>query len=217
MTTSNRYQHVSTVQVLDSLYQAGFTNQIAETVQIKRRKNSTSVHVARVPVGESRILFDTQIQPELVLFNSYGGESSLRARLGFFRAVCANGMTVGTTLEEVSIRHVKGPTFDTKYSQFFERIDVLLQDGFARLESQVSRGLEQGQMLAVIRRLEHILGKRAAETARILLDRREEDQTGNIWQLWNVTNEALRLNARSEVAYEERNARLLDSILKEVA
>lgn len=212
---SDRYQHVSTGEVLADLEDRGLVN--AETTSYKWKRSGTQ-HVARVDVGDKVTLFDTEVQPQLVIFNSFQGESALRAHLGFFRAVCANGMVVGQGITEpVIIRHIKGPTFDTKYQEFFDNLEVVLERGLVGLQERTEQPLTLSQMNALIERLTSLTGVRARDKAREILRSREEDQTGNVWQLWNVTNEAMRITARSPVAYEERNAKLLDTILREVA
>lgn len=212
---SDRYQHVSTGQVLVDLEDRGLIK--SDTTSFKWKRSGTQ-HVVRADVGNKVTLFDTEVQPQVVIFNSFQGESALRAHLGFFRAVCTNGMVVGQSITEpVIIRHIKGPTFDTKYREFFDNLEVVLERGLQGLQEKTERSLTLSEMNALIERLTSLTGVRARDKALELLRGREEDQTSNVWQLWNVTNEAMRITARSPVAYEERNAKLLDTILKEVA
>ena len=215
---SEKYKSVDTMDVLDGLVQKGvLTYENVLNLKLSRVKGKNTSHMVRVPFGDKATLFDTEVQPELLLWNSYQGESSLKASLGFYRFVCANGMTVGEVFEEVKIRHVKGQTFEQKFDGFFNNLLPILDRGLSGLREVAGKELSFFEQREIAHRL---FPERIAKqiSAHLFLGR-EEDRTRNVWQLWNVSNEALRANARRPdgLAFERRNANLLPAILKEVA
>lgn len=215
---SEKYKSVDTINVLDGLVQKGvLTQENVLNMKLSNVKGKNTSHIVRVPFGDRVSLFDTEVQPELLLWNSYQGESSLKASLGFYRFVCSNGMTVGEVFEEVKIRHVKGQTFEQKFDSFFNNLLPILDRGLSGLREVADKKLSTYEMIHVAFEL---FPKRIAEQVREqILVGRPEDRTGNVWELWNVSNEVLRANARQPngLAFERRNADLLPRILKEVA
>ncbi|MBX3709452.1 MAG: DUF945 domain-containing protein [Gammaproteobacteria bacterium] len=103
--TSNKYKHISTIDVVKGLMSEGFIP--VKAIQSGTRKIDKAPftkhmlrfrHVDSVPTAGG--LF-----PELVLVNSHDGLSSYRLMAGLYRLVCSNGLVAGDTFKEVRVRH----------------------------------------------------------------------------------------------------------------
>jgi len=103
--TSDKYKHISTIEVVKGLMSEGFMP--VKATQCRTRKIDKAPftkhmlrfrHVSSVPTVGG--LF-----PELVLVNSHDGLSSYRLMAGLYRLVCSNGLVAGNSFKEVRIRH----------------------------------------------------------------------------------------------------------------
>lgn len=207
------YKHVSTEKIIHDLSAVGLVRP-EETKIIKSRSGKTTRHVARIPLNtENVLLFGSEVRPELLLWNSYAGECSFTAKLGFFRAVCANGMALGEVFESVKLRHVEGPKFNTEFSNFFDGIEDLSKKIY-QVEEVASKRLTENQQKDIV----NILGfsdRMSKEIVRqIESPIRREDNIENVWSLWNTINEAMKRNSRSPLAFEMKNNNLLSRILE---
>lgn len=211
-----RYQGLDTEAFIAELAKAGIGN----GSRIIRSKSVFSTkHCARINMGEEETLFDTKVRPQLVLWNSYNGECTFRASLGFYRFVCANGMTIGTDMTTVKLRHVVGQKWDTSLAKFVEDLKRLSETGLSEVLAPMDVKLNGTQARLILRELKGrgIVSERLAElvahgfTCNIW---RYEDRTGRLWDLWNVLNEQMRRASRSEVRFEERNDRLFSQVLE---
>jgi hypothetical protein len=67
-------------------------------------------------------------RPEVILYNSHDGSSSLRLFVGFYRFICSNGIVAGEGFE-ARIRHSLGTVagFETMLNETVERIPAMLE------------------------------------------------------------------------------------------
>lgn len=211
-----RYQGLDTEALIAELAKAGIGN----GHQMIRSKSVTNTkHCARINMGEEETLFDTKVRPQLVLWNSYNGECSFRASLGFFRFVCANGMTIGTDMTTVKLRHVVGQKWDTSLAKFVEDLKRLSETGLTEVLAPMETKLNVTQVRLILREIQArgVISERLfkhVERGFIVNSWRYEDRTGRLWDLWNVLNEQMRRASRSEVRFEERNDRLFSQVLE---
>ena len=103
--TSDKYKHISTIEVVNGLIAEGFmpVKAMQSRTRIANKAPFTKHmlrfrHVSSVPTVGG--LF-----PELVLVNSHDGLSSYRLMAGLYRLVCSNGLVAGDTFKEVRVRH----------------------------------------------------------------------------------------------------------------
>ncbi|HZW61169.1 MAG TPA: DUF932 domain-containing protein [Candidatus Babeliales bacterium] len=103
--TSDKYQHISTIEVVNGLMSEGFMP--VKAMQNRTRKADKALftkhmlrfrHISSIPTVGG--LF-----PELVLVNSHDGLSSYRLMAGLYRLICSNGLVAGDTFKEVRVRH----------------------------------------------------------------------------------------------------------------
>jgi hypothetical protein len=126
--TSDKYKHISTIEVVQGLMKEGFMPVKATQNRTRRTDNAPFTkhmlrfrHVDSVPsVGG---LF-----PELVLVNSHDGLSSYRLMAGLYRLICSNGLVTGDTFKQVRVRHqgdVVGNVIDGTYEIMKEAKQLL--------------------------------------------------------------------------------------------
>lgn len=103
--TSDKYQTISTEQIIDRLMSEGFFPTWAtQTMSQKQESKAFAKHMLRFK-HQDALINGQGLYPELVLINSHDGLSSYRLMAGLFRVVCGNGIIAGQTYNEVRIKH----------------------------------------------------------------------------------------------------------------
>tara|TARA_R110000868_G_scaffold237132_9_gene491618 strand:+ start:28526 stop:29407 length:882 start_codon:yes stop_codon:yes gene_type:complete len=195
---SARFAPIPTANVLDGLRAEGFDPFFAQ--QAKTRiagKQEFTKHMLRL---RHRSLTRADGEAfEVILVNANDGTSSYQMLPGFFRFVCANGLMVGDTFEEVKVRHTGEAVHEViegAYRVLEEAPRVTEQvDAFKHLR------LSQDEQHAFAEAA-HILrfpnahapeaeeAKPAPITAEMLLrPRRRDDMAENLWTTFNVVQE----------------------------
>lgn len=153
--TSQKYQSISTEQIIDKLMAEGFFPTWATQT---RSQCDESKAFAKHMLRFQR--YDAQqnshgLYPEIVLVNSHDGLSSYRLMAGLFRVVCSNGMIAGKTYDEIRIKHqgdVVGNVIEGTYkvietaSQILDVADdmasIQLNDDEKRVFAEVAHALK---------------------------------------------------------------------------
>ncbi len=101
---SARFAPIPTIDVIDGLRREGFDPFFAQQARTRiAGKGDYTKHMVRL---RHRSLARADGEAfEIILVNSNDGTSAYSLLPGFFRFVCANGLFVGETLEEVKVRH----------------------------------------------------------------------------------------------------------------
>jgi hypothetical protein len=103
-TTTVRYQHISTLNVIEGLRGEGFVpvwaTQCRSRTEVKRAYTKHMIRFRHVNAINVNGLY-----PELVLINSHDGLCSYRLMSGIYRLVCSNGLIAGNTYAETKVRH----------------------------------------------------------------------------------------------------------------
>lgn len=103
--TSEKYQHISTVKVIEGLINEGFIPTWAKQSQCRDANNLVyTKHTLRFRHQNARPT-SSGLYPEIVLINSHDGLSSYRLIAGVYRIVCANGLIAGNSYAEIRVRH----------------------------------------------------------------------------------------------------------------
>lgn len=117
--TSDRYQHISTLEIIEKLMGEGFKPTVAKQSNSRlESKKSFAKHCIRFRHVDT-VPSASQLFPELVLINSHDGLSSYRLYAGLYRLVCSNGLVAGQEYEDVKVRHqgdVVGNVIEGTYS-----------------------------------------------------------------------------------------------------
>lgn len=126
--TSDKYKHISTIEVVQGLMKEGFMpvkahqNRTRKTDKAPFTKHLLRFrHIDSVPTVGG--LF-----PELVLVNSHDGLSSYRLMAGLYRLICSNGLVAGDTFKQVRVKHqgdVVGNVIDGTYEVMNEAKQLL--------------------------------------------------------------------------------------------
>jgi dGTP triphosphohydrolase len=191
----------------------------------KGRRTKSTKHTLFFTIENTpATMLGTTIKPQIIVTNSFNGESSLEVAFGFYRLVCSNGMAVSMPRGQDDnilqrIRHIKGKTAEQKLKQLEYQI-AALADSFEQrirsLESLVNIGVRDFEIAAILAGLD--LTKKVKEAVHKLwmnpAERRPEDRTNTVWSLWNIINEQTRLLQRSEAKTQERDSRLLGELLE---
>lgn len=108
---SARFAPIPTIQVLRGLQAEGFSPFMAQQsrTRIADKENFTK-HMIRM--RHASITNDAGTAFEIILVNANDGTSSYQMIPGYFRFVCANGLMVGDTFDEVKVRHTGNPIHD---------------------------------------------------------------------------------------------------------
>lgn len=101
---SARFVPVPTIEVLDGLRKEGFDPFLAQQARTRvEGKAAFTKHMLRL---RHRSLTNAEGEAfEIILVNANDGTSSYQMIPGYFRFVCANGLMVGDTFNEVKVRH----------------------------------------------------------------------------------------------------------------
>jgi hypothetical protein len=157
---------------------------------------------------------------EIVVFNSYAGESALTISVGLYRLVCSNGLILGKTFYSDRIVHRQGQ----KVTEFLATLPQKIAEAVAFIDTKlVGRVQELSKPLSYLQaaRIVHELTLSASAKRQILdtLDPvnavylRKQDRELTYWTLWNIINETLAKRSRSPYANEKKNLNLLENIL----
>jgi hypothetical protein len=104
---SGIYGEVDTNNVIDIMRDYGFG--ITQAAQKKSRKASDlpyAEHLLAFQSPELNRMFNPENRPEIVVYNSRNGLSSLKLFTGCFRFICSNGMIAGEGMMQ-KVRHTK--------------------------------------------------------------------------------------------------------------
>lgn len=104
---SDRYGEVDTKQVIEIMQDYGFG--ITQAAQKKPRKAEArfvAEHLLSFAPRVDSYLRTDEARPEIVIYNSRNGLSSLKIFTGAFRFICSNGMIAGEGMMQ-KVRHTK--------------------------------------------------------------------------------------------------------------
>lgn len=92
---SDRYADINSFQAIETLQGMGYA--VTNALQKKARKNSPEhvEHFAALSRYDDIRNPDLAERPEILIYNSHDGSSSLKLFVGMFRFVCSNGLIAG--------------------------------------------------------------------------------------------------------------------------
>lgn len=213
--TSEKYKHISTIEVVQGLMKEGF-------MPVKAVQNRTRI-IEKAPFTKHMLRFrhvDSVptvggLFPELVLVNSHDGLSSYRLMAGLYRLICSNGLVAGDTFKQVRVRHqgdVVGNVIDGTYEIMKETKQLL---DHAEHMGSVELSPPEKQIFAeVVHQLrfdgDDSLTKEAIKPEQFLKPRRSQENGKNdLFTVFNVAQEntikgGLRGWARDDKGYAKR-------------
>lgn len=223
--TSAKYAPIDTAIVLERVLAIGLARgfQVTGDARVRHTGSKSSTHTVRLRFNALSGTGNNQGFPELIIRNSYNGESALSFHLGFYRLICSNGLTIAVPgTEGINIakkaRHVTGPvreftrTLDDAIVAAFAGLQGL-QKQFTQLENTPVTAEQED---AIVERLGLSKAQRSAFNG-LRAGNAGRDTEANLWAVYNCINEAYRKTSRSEFANENRNVELLAKITEIMA
>lgn len=190
---SDRYNHISTRDMHDVLGALGWDAHRGYTVKSKSIDPLYRKHMIRY---RSEMFSDTEEFPEIVMINSHDGSSSFQLKSGLFRLVCSNGMIIQSkSYGSLSIRHNSKVADDA-----CEMIDILadfashVQDTMRIPHTWKRIMVEYAKRYEFYRKagqLRHKDNMAAHELWGFEQAKRTEDQSNDLWTVYNRTQEYL--------------------------
>jgi hypothetical protein len=164
-----------------------------------------------------------QESPEILLYNSHNGRSSLRLYVGIFRFVCSNGLVAGEGFT-AKLRHSRLTA--ASFSDLVIDQAQALPDLLERAENMKGQEIELSQAMAFAKKaatLRWEFDPRDAELGReyqgklrgayasrhytlqdMLQSRRYEDRGPNLWRVFNRVQESLIRGGVNILSYTDR-------------
>ncbi len=186
-TTSDRYQFISTAEIINRFAQEGWEPVNATVASPKKRDKAFAKHMVdfRHPdFGEVN-----GAVPRIILVNSHDGTTSARVMSGMFRFVCSNGLVVGHTVEQHAVRH-----YGDAASALIGRMQALAKstsDIYQQVERWSKKDLTKAQRNEFARFAAQLRWGDAHrfEADDLLALRRAEDDKGDLWSTFNRVQE----------------------------
>lgn len=185
---SDRYTYIPTISILDRLRNEGFEPFFACQARVRDQdRKGHAKHMLRLRRSGQ---ISGQEVPEIILLNSHDGSSSYQMIPGVFRFVCHNGMVCGDTFGEIRVPH-KGEIVDRVIEGAYEVLD--------RFDA-VSESRDEMKSIILNRDEQRIFAETALEyryenqhnplsPERVLQSRRREDDSNDIWTVYQRTQE----------------------------
>ena len=124
--TSDKYTHISTRLIIDSLEARGFELDGVNVAGV--RKQSNQGFQKHLVTMKYKALETKEGVPTVIIQNSHNRSSGLKFHTGFIRFACMNGLILGDGIDEQRIRHAsnwrdKATSFLDNYSKEVERMN----------------------------------------------------------------------------------------------
>lgn len=189
---SDRYRYIATSAILSELRKEGFQPfMVCQTCVRDEGKREHTKHMLRLRHADQ---LNGAEANEIILLNSHDGSSSYQMLAGMFRFVCNNGLVCGDVLADVRIPHkgdVIGQVVDGAYA---------VRDGFKlvdehrdamRATTLTSGEQEVFAQAALSLKYESLATPVPITPAQLLVPRRLEDDSPDLWSAYNRVQENL--------------------------
>lgn len=191
--TSDKYQHISTLSVIQGLMNEGFLPTWAGQSNCRlKSKTAFTKHMIRFRHRDVKPSFSS-LFPELVLVNSHDGLSSYRLNAGLFRLICSNGLIAGHSYDEIRVRHqgdIVGNVIEGTY-KIIENTQQMLES--AQQMTAITLDAREKQIFAEsaheIRFEDGETGEAISADKFLKLRRREEANANDLFTVFNIVQE----------------------------
>lgn len=188
---SSKYKAINTAEQVDQFLAAGFeVSGISRAGARSEDRKAFAKHLVRLrPANWSAT---PGLIPEVIVRNSFDGNSAYRIMLGIYRLVCSNGLMVGKTYAEYRVRHVG----DANLQVISAAKDVLKQADavFAQIQTWQNTRLNEVQRLVFARYAALLVAPETAiniDFKNLLVPRRDVDTAMDLFTTMNVVQENL--------------------------
>ncbi len=228
-TLSERYRHITTVDMIDGLKEQNWYPVQAQ--EVRARKNHTKGYQKHLIQFENPELnvdkavaeVGDQINPRIVLTNSHDGKNAFSFHFGIFRLVCSNGLVV--------------PSAEFSKFRVLHKGDINIneiEEGVAEYVANVSPVLGQindFKNINLTKKQKRAFAKKALEIRygsyddspigidEIVKPYREEDKTDDLWTVFNILQENISSPEKHDIHAEHgqkkrfRGLKAIDSYL----
>lgn len=213
---SGRYAAVNTLQAIDILRGYGYVP--VQAAQKQPRKNERVKYAQHMLAFAHKWNLDDSDRPEVILYNSHDGKSSLKLFAGFFRGICSNGLVAGDGYEG-RLRHLNGSK--EGFENMFEDVAATIPEMSQRVRMMKDVRLSHDDALefaynAMTMRWEMLpsdyedgsLSGAYADPytgSSLLAIRRVEDRFMDMWTVYNRVQEAMIRGGARVLSFTERN------------
>ena len=207
---SEKYVHVSTMELIDDMAKLGWG--VVDVKQVRSKKEGAAnfkKHLVTFRNDDVVIASEDGevVYPQILLSNSHDGLSSFQFRAGLFRLVCTNGLVISTQdFGSMSIRH-KGYSFDSLKQTVMGLVETLpvtieTLNKFREVTLTDEQKAEFALAALGIR-----FGENGAEVTaeEILKPIRKEDEGNDLWVVFNVIQEKMTRGGFKYKAQSGRN------------
>lgn len=182
---SSKYTKISTNQLCAALEKEGFV-----LSKIQQGKSHTGTHVVRMQHSQEINLNGDICKPEIVIINSFDAKSSFKVKLGVFRYICSNGLTIGTTWGEFKVRHTGTADQIAKQItlEFADRIPQII----STVEKMQETTLTEEQAVDLAMKAAKSRWEKEftpAQAKQLLSVARPEDGGYGLWEVYNRVQE----------------------------
>lgn len=189
ITTSDRYKHITTIDVINKLGELNWFPHRA--MEVKARKNK-GFQKHMVVLRNPDIKMEGKREFEILSINSHDGKISHRLKGGVFECICSNGLIIASTsFPELRILH-RGIEMSEVKNGVYEYVKNM-----PIIVSQI----EEYKNIILDKDTKYEFGKKALsirfgsyensplESLQIIQPRRYEDNEDNLWKVFNVIQE----------------------------
>jgi hypothetical protein len=199
---SQKYSFVSTGDVIEKFASEGFTHKLIKEEKCRGHYAGYGTHLIALSHKDIQMKeFMNEVQPQLLLRNSYHGRTKILINLGMYRLVCKNGLMLGSNFESISFKHIRITKSDV------EQVLEIMKDSYTNKVAPLISSLKSIEMTeydkrmfaqaAMDKRLESLKKTIVSTDAESLLTlRRSEDQGNSAWNVLQRVQENLGLNYR---------------------
>jgi hypothetical protein len=187
---SQKYSPIRTRDVINNLINEGYVvNQVSKSKVRKKTKDGFQKHLLRISHNDLDLGIEG-LRPEIILINSYDGSTSFQLLVGVFRFACANGLIVGNSYFNRSIRHVGdvlpkvlNAVTDVKYA-----LPMVAED-IQRFSQRVLTQIEKEQFATDVAK--NVISKNTipVDVTALLTVNRPEDRGNDLFTVLNVVQE----------------------------
>ena len=185
--TSHRYVHVNSHEVVQRMADEGYYVASAKMSAPRTRDPLFAKHSIEFRHQDAQTIQGST--PRIIFVNSHDGSTSASAMAGLYRFVCSNGLVVGKTIDRVAQRHAGDAAVE-----LIGRMNEMAKNterAFSRIEAWSKIHLSSNQRRAFARLAAQLRwGSPELYPEDVILEpRREEDDKGDLWSVFNTVQE----------------------------
>lgn len=186
---SQRYQFISSVEIVTLMTEAGFNLTHARQQRSRKRELEFSKHIMRFR-PDTPVIIDGTV-PEIVVTNAHDTSAGFGMFGGLYRFICLNGMVIGNDLFRMRVPHMGNAK-----EIVTQTLKTMTQEVFPNIQEKVKKWMDiQLQETDKIRLAVKAIELRHMQTTarygpeRLLEVRRLDDKGDSLWSVFNVVQE----------------------------